>query len=59
MSLNLGSQAVANAHAEVLNGNPSTSWAVFTLPPNNELRVQETGTGEDFEEIAEEFSDGR
>ena len=58
MSVNIGQEAVA-AHAEILSGSSNLSWAVFSLPANNELKVQETGSGETLDDLTEEFSDGR
>lgn len=53
--INLGNPALQDAHARVRDGQ--LVWMVATLPANNELKLQ--ATGDDLEELAEEFEDGR
>ncbi|KZP01525.1 hypothetical protein CALVIDRAFT_8603 [Calocera viscosa TUFC12733] len=59
LQLNLNSPEIAEAYKEVLNGDPSTNWVLFTYEGrSNDLKVQDTGSG-GLEELEDSFNDGR
>lgn len=56
-SVNLGAPAIAKAHRNVISGE--SSWVVYTLGANNELKVEEESSFGTLDELQEEFSDGK
>ncbi|KZT50974.1 hypothetical protein CALCODRAFT_461009 [Calocera cornea HHB12733] len=59
LQLNLSSPEISDAYKEVLNGDPSTNWVLYTYEGrSNDLKVQDTGSG-GLEELEDSFNDGR
>ena len=57
LQVNLSSPGIANAYQDILNTR-GIDWVVLTYEKaSNDLRVQSTGN--DLEDLEEEFSDGR